>query len=250
MTAGTDEHPATAERLTSTRPTRVGGLVLAAGSGTRMGTAKQFLELVSGQRLVDRAIASVRGVASWVGVVVPAGSGWYGEDVDAVATGGESRHESLANGLCAVPDEVDIVVVHSASHPLASTGLAAALVETVALGADAAVPFLPAADVIKRRGGDGTLTTVGREQLGAAQCPMAFDRAVLVRAFAEAEPGIEESALVEAIGGTVVAVAGEVANVHVVDSASLAVARAIANDGFSSGGTEPCSFGSKASDVT
>lgn len=203
----------------------VGALVLAAGSGTRMGGAKQFLELQPGERLVDRTIATVAPTASWVGLVLPECSAWQGPEVDAVIQGGDSRHASLANGLLALPDRIETVVVHSASHPLATATLVADLLQTVEAGADAAVPFLPAVDVIKRRADDGTLTTVGRETLGAAQCPMAFDRTLLERAFAEAEPGVEESALVEAIGGTVVAVAGEVGNVHVVDSTSLAVAR-------------------------
>jgi 2-C-methyl-D-erythritol 4-phosphate cytidylyltransferase len=212
-----------------------------------MGSAKQFLELGPGERLVDRAIGSVARLASWVGLVLPADTTWDGVDVDVIVTGGDSRHASLASGLRAVPSDVDIVVVHSASHPLASSSLAAALIETVEGGADAAVPFLAAADVIKRRADDGTLTTVGRETLGAAQCPMAFARSTLDRAFAESGPGIEESALVEAIGGTIAGVTGEVGNVHVVDTASLAVARALAGAGVSSPQLGPCSFGSEPS---
>ncbi|MGI9611431.1 MAG: 2-C-methyl-D-erythritol 4-phosphate cytidylyltransferase [Acidimicrobiales bacterium] len=204
---------------------RVGALVLAAGSGTRMGTAKQFLELEPQQRLVDRTVAAVAELADWIGLVLPADHAWRGARVDAIVAGGDSRHASLANGLGLVPDDVDVVVVHSASHPLATPELVAALVARITDGADAAVPFLPAADVIKRRAPDGTLTTVGRESLGAAQCPMAFARPMLDRAFAEAEPGIEESALVEAIGGVVAAEPGESANVHVIDAATLAIAR-------------------------
>ncbi len=206
----------------------VGALVLAAGSGSRMGRAKQYLEISTGVRIVDRTIAAVADLAAWTGVVLPPEDRWTGAAVDAVVDGGSSRHESLANGLRAIPTEIEIVVVHSASHPLASPALAASLVDAVAAGADAAVPFLAVVDVVKRRSDTGTLTTVGRETLGTAQCPMAFARPILDRAFAEAEPGIEESALVEAIGGTVVAVDGEVTNLHVVDPASLSAARALA----------------------
>ena len=206
-------------------PGRIGALVLAAGSGTRMGAAKQFLELAPDQRLVDRTLAAVAELADWVGLVLPADHAWGGADVDAIIAGGDSRHASLANGLALLPDDIEVVIVHSASHPLATPSLAANLVARIVEGADAAVPFLPAADVIKRRAADGSLTTVGRETLGAAQCPMAFARPVLDRAFAEAEPGIEESALVEAIGGVVAAEPGESANVHVIDESTLAIAR-------------------------
>lgn len=220
----------------------VAAVITAAGSGTRMGARKQFLELTPDERVVDRVIATCRRACSWVGVVVPAGSGWTDASpetaVDAVVDGGADRLASVAAGLAVVPARATIVVVHSASHPLASADLIGRLVEAVERGADGAVPFLGAVDVIKRRNDDGTLTTVGREGLGTAQAPMAWLRPTLERAMAaHGRPGgsdgagvrpVEESAAVEAIGGRVVAVDGELANLHVTDPASLAVVRALA----------------------
>lgn len=217
----------------------VAALILAAGSGTRLGRPKQFLPLAGDERLVDRAVSSVRPVADWIAVVLPPGCTWDGATVDASCGGGESRHSSLRAGLALVPAEVDVVLVHSASHPLATADLARRLVEAVIGGADGAVPFLDAVDVVKRRDGKGELTTVGREGLGSAQCPMAFERTMLDRAFAAERSGTEESQLVEAIGGRIVAVGGEVGNVHVVDEPSLAVARALAAADVSSPAAPP-----------
>ncbi|MGF1597454.1 MAG: 2-C-methyl-D-erythritol 4-phosphate cytidylyltransferase [Acidimicrobiales bacterium] len=207
---------------------RVAAIVTAAGSGTRMGTQKQFLELTSGERLIDRVVAACRATTGWVGVIVPPGSGWEGPMVDAVIEGGSSRFASIAAGMAAVPPEAEVVVVHSASHPLASVDLIRRLVAVVDGGAEGAVPFVAAVDVIKRRHYDATLTTVGRDGLGAAQCPMAFSRSVLDRALSEVVDAIEESQAVEAVGGTLAAVEGEVANLHVTDLASLAVVRHLA----------------------
>lgn len=211
----------------------IGALVTAAGSGSRFGTAKQFLPLGPAERLVDRAVTTVAEVASWTGVVLPAGWRWDGPTVDAVTTGGATRYASIAAGLAILPPEVDLVVVHSASHPLASVELIRRVVDAVIAGADGAVPFLEAVDVVKRRSERNTLTTVGREGLGTAQCPMAFARPVLDRAFAETDHGTEESELVERIGGRVVAVAGEVTNLHVVDQAGLDLARCLAGGDIS-----------------
>lgn len=215
---------------------RVAAVITAAGAGTRMGQPKQFLELTPGQRLIDRVVATCRARCTWVGVVVPAGSDWSGEPVDAVVDGGADRLASLAAGLAAVPSGIEVVVVHSASHPLASAALVDRLVAAVDRGADGAVPVLAAVDVIKRRHDDDTLTTVGREGLGTAQAPMAWSRSMLDRALAaQAELGlgdpdraVEESAAVEAVGGRVVAVDGELRNLHVTDPASLAVVRTLA----------------------
>ncbi len=208
----------------------------AAGSGARFGEPKQFLELRPGVRLVDQAVLTCRAVADWVGVILPEGVIWDGPPVDGTCVGAASRLDSLRAGLAIVPDEVTSLLTHSASHPLASPELAAALLDAVGLSgssdvASAAVPFLAAVDVIKRQDGAGRLTTVGRETMGAAQCPMAFDRSALDAALADpglAAEAVEESALIEATGGIVLAVPGEVGNIHIVDPDSLRVARAIA----------------------
>lgn len=192
------------------------------------------MDLTSSERLIDRAVATVSAVADWVGVILPAGSEWDGAAVDAVCPGGGSRYASLKAGLALVPPSVEVVLVHSASHPLASVELAHRLLDAVADGADGAVPFLEAVDVVKRRHETGTLKTVGREGLGSAQCPMAFARPMLDRAFAEIDSGTEESQLVEAIGGRIVPVEGQVSNIHVVDLPGLAMARALAEQGVSS----------------
>lgn len=209
----------------------IGALITAAGAGSRLGEPKQFLDLTPSERLVDRAVATVGTVAEWVGVILPAGREWDGPSVDATCAGGGSRHASLKAGLAIVPPSIDVIVIHSASHPLASAELVRHVVATVAGGADGAVPFLDAVDTVKRRNDDGALRSVGREGLGSAQCPMAYSRAVLDDAFARVEHGIEESELVEAIGGRVVAVPGEIWNIHVVDRPSLAVARCLATAG-------------------
>jgi len=212
----------------------VAAVITAAGASTRMGEPKQFLELVPGERIIDRVVATCRARCSWVGVVVPAGTTWSGPEVDAVIEGGADRLASLTAGVAAVPPEAEVVVVHSASHPLASVDLVDRLIAAVVDGVDGVVPFLEAVDVIKRRDKDGTLATVGREGFGSAQAPMAWSRATLDRALAaQAElaldapsRAVEESAAVEAVGGRVIAVDGELVNIHVTDPASLAVVRA------------------------
>ena len=207
-----------------------------------MGSRKQFLELAPGERVVDRVVATCRAVASWVGVVLPADTAWDGAPVDAVIPGGADRLASVAAGLAAVPPEARIVVVHSASHPLASTDLADRLIAAVEAGADGAVPWLESVDVIKRRDGDGSLVPVGREGYGTVQVPMVWARSVLDRALAElaasGATAIEESAAVQAIGGLVVAVPGELTNLHVTDPASLEAIRRLAGPAAAITGTE------------
>ena len=100
-----------------------------------MGTRKQFLELSPGQRIVDRAIATCRDACEWVGVVVPSDHRWDGAAVDAVIPGADDRFGSIVAGAAAVPPWAGIVVVHSASHPLAPAELLRRAVAEVRAGA-------------------------------------------------------------------------------------------------------------------
>lgn len=207
----------------------VAAVVLAAGSGTRMGTRKQFLDLTPTERIVDRTIATCRACADWVGVVLPPGVPLGpGPTVDAEIAGGADRFASVAAGVSAVPAGADVVVVHSASHPLASVDLLRRTIEAVAGGADGVVPVLEVVDTVKRRAADGSLTTLGREGIGTAQGPMAYRRSVLARALGARGDFTDESVAVEAVGGRVVSVAGELTNLHVTDRHSLAVVRRLA----------------------
>lgn len=202
-------------------------IVLAAGSGARFGATKQFLELAPGLRLVDAAVLAARDVTATVAVVLPVGVSWDGPPVSAVVPGGADRTASVRAGLAALPPDVGAVLVHDAAHPLAPAELLRAVVAAVLHGADAAVPVLPVADVVKRVGPDGSLSTVGRDGLGLAQVPMAFTRRALEAAHASGTTVWEDSQSVEAVGGRVVAVPGRSDNVHVVTPEDLAVARAL-----------------------
>lgn len=217
--------------------TNAAALVLAAGAGSRFGEQKQFLALDDGARLVDRAVSLAASTCSWVTLVLPPEIAWDGAVVDAVVEGGSDRLGSVAAGLASLPAHHEIVVVHDAAHPLASTALFQAGIEAVSGGAAGAVPVLETVDVIKRRLADGRLTTVGREGFGAAQVPMTFNRFRLeeaheaLRAWDTARSGtprpVEDSALMEALGHSVVSIPGEVQNIHVVDHESLEIARRI-----------------------
>lgn len=193
-----------------------------------MGTRKQFLELAPRVRVVDSAVVACRAVADWVGVILPPETAWDGPPVDAVVDGGTDRYASIVAGVAAVPADATIVVIHSASHPLASEALVRTLVAAIDDGADGAVPVQRSADVIKRIADDGTLTTVGRDGLGWAQAPTAWRRSVLDRALATVDSAIEEGEAVEAIGGRVVAIPGELGNLHITDPTSLELARRLA----------------------
>lgn len=203
------------------------GIVLAAGSGARFGGRKQCAE-VAGRRLVDHAVELLTTCCDRVVVVLPPDEAWTGRPVHAVVAGGDTRFASVRSGLAAAGG-ARVVVIHDAAHPLASTALAAAVISAVDGGADAAVPGIRPHEAVKEVAGSRVVATIGRDRLVLTQMPQAFDGDQLRRAHAVPPPGgaVEDSELVEAMGGTVVVVPGERRNVHVTDPTSLAIAETL-----------------------
>jgi 2-C-methyl-D-erythritol 4-phosphate cytidylyltransferase len=122
-----------------------------------------------------------------------------------VVTGGDTRQDSVARALIALPADVDVVLVHDAARPLVPEELVTAVVSAVRAGHVAVVPGLPVVDTVKRVDPDGTvLETVDRSALRAIQTPQGFERGVLQRAHAADDldevPATDDAGLVERIG--------------------------------------------------
>lgn len=131
-------------------------------------------------------------------------------------------------GLAAVPDEAAVVVVHDGPRPAATTDLFTAVVDAVRAGADGAIPGLAVTDTVKRVRDGVVMETLVRSELMAVQTPQAFDATVLRKAHAGEPEATDDAAVVEAIGGRVVVVPGEVTNRKITERADLdAVARVL-----------------------
>ena len=210
--------------------TGVASIVLAAGGGSRFGAPKQFEMLGPDLTLVAAAVKAAQPWSDELVLVLPQGADWDGDEVDHTVVGGSTRLESVSNGLRAIESRPRVVIVHDAAHPLAPQEMFPECIQAIEEGADAAVPMLPVADVIKRYGPDG-LVTVGRDGLGLSQVPMAFSFAGLTEAHRSATGGRdgvwEDSALIEQMGGRVVATNGSIRNIHVVTEEDLHLARLI-----------------------
>jgi 2-C-methyl-D-erythritol 4-phosphate cytidylyltransferase len=219
------------------RARSVWAVVVAGGSGARYGRAKQF-DLLAGRPVVEWAVGAAATVADGVVLVLPpdhigAGVGpdrCFGADV--VVAGGSTRAASVRTGLAAVPVDADVVVVHDAARPLASSELFRAVVDPLVGGGGTApddalggvICAVPVADTLKRvtAGGTTVAGTVDRAELVAVQTPQAFRAAVLRRAHVGGGEATDDAALVEALGLVVRVVPGEQRNLKVTTPADLA----------------------------
>ena len=199
-------------------PTGVWTIVVAGGSGQRFGAHKQFLAL-GPKEMVAWAVDTALQVSVGVVVVVPEVSDFASSDARVhVVQGGVSRTESVRNGLAAVPTSAQVVCVHDAARPFASVELFQAVVQELSPTVQAAVPALAVVDTVKviDESTNEVLSTPLRSTLRAVQTPQAFHAAILREAHLVAEhenrEGTDDASLVEAIGGYVVVVPGNVMN--------------------------------------
>jgi 2-C-methyl-D-erythritol 4-phosphate cytidylyltransferase len=202
-------------------PCSVGVVVVAAGSGSRLGATvpKAFVAL-RGRPLLAHAldtVSRVRGLRA-LAVVVPPGfddpgaPAWAGVDLrpDAVVVvGGAERTASVAAGLAAVGD-VDVVLVHDAARCLTPLAVFERVVDAVSAGAAGAVPGIPLVDTVKTVDADGVITgTPDRAALRAVQTPQGFVRELLVAAHRTGVVATDDAALVELDGHHVLVVDGD-----------------------------------------
>jgi 2-C-methyl-D-erythritol 4-phosphate cytidylyltransferase len=222
---------------------RVGGVLVAAGRGERLGAGRpKALATLHGRALVELALEGLRGGGvDRLVVVHPAGEAEAFAPLvgDAhLVEGGASRTDSVRAGVAALPDDVEVVAVHDAARALTPCAVIADAVAAVGGGVVAAAPARPVADTLKRvvRGEGGTQRVVGtvhRDDLAAVQTPQVFPRAVLERALAAGRDASDDLGLVEALleegdlEGSVVLVAGSPLGLKVTWPDDVVVAEAL-----------------------
>lgn len=174
--------------------TRFHAVVVAAGTGQRMGAGrpKQYLPL-AGSTVLEHAVAPFLahpGLDRLVIVLAAddrefSGSTLAGRARITTATGGATRAASVAAGVAALGTDDDgvAVLVHDGARPCLPPGDIDRLL--AACGPDGALLAVPVRDTLKRADGTGCVAaTVARERLWQALTPQGFPLAALRRAIA------------------------------------------------------------------
>jgi len=149
-----------------------------------------------------------------------------------VVEGGDTRQQSVAHALAALPAQPDdIVLVHDAVRPLIDAATIDRTIDAVAQFG-AAIVGMPAVDTIKQveRTAHGALitSTIPREFVVLAQTPQGFRFNILQSAFAEAAAdgfnGTDEASVVERAGHPVAVVHGSQVNLKITQPGDLELA--------------------------
>jgi len=206
-------------------PPTIAVIVVAAGTGARMGGLPKQYRPLAGTPVLARTLAAFLGrddIALVLPVVNPAhleayaALGLASPKLLPAVGGAATRQGSVLAGLEALaPHQPDLVLIHDAARPLVE---AATISGVIAALGEAALPVLPVTDTIKRSEDGRTVAgTEDRRQLFAAQTPQGFAFAPLLdahrRAADEPTEFTDDAAIAEWAGMTVTLTAGSGRNI-------------------------------------
>lgn len=238
--------------MDSEQELQVAVIVVAAGSGERLGQGRPKAQAVLGSEpLLAHAVRGVVAarVAQTICVVVPRGDTelrelCHGIDPGILTVdGGSTRSDSVGNALAVLPTNVEAVLVHDAARPLAPEDVFHRVRHALEAGAQAAIPVLAVADTIKKAqpatepgiAPEQVHSTPRREELRAVQTPQGFNLATLRAAHeaaamfndAQAAAITDDAMLVESRGVPVYLVRGSELSLKITTPIDLLIAEAL-----------------------
>ncbi|HCI14577.1 MAG: 2-C-methyl-D-erythritol 4-phosphate cytidylyltransferase [Gallionellales bacterium GWA2_60_142] len=219
-------------------------LVPAAGFGARMGNElpKQYLPL-AGKPMIWHALTTLCACPelSTVFVVLAPddtlfhGYDWShcGEKLQSLYCGGETRAESVLNGLLASELEPDDwVLVHDAARPCLTQAHLAKLIDELRDDPVGGILAVPVADTLKRADGQQRIArTEDRAGLWQAQTPQMFCAGLLMQALQQCKAVTDEASAVEALGLQPKLVASDSSNFKVTYPQDLLLAELLLQQG-------------------
>ena len=162
--------------------------------------------------------------------------GAFAGQLEPLYCGGETRRDSVYNGLVAAMAAVeadDWLLVHDAARPCLPRKDLETLVRETQNDEVGGILALPAADTVKRTGKDEAgvfrvMTTEDRSMLWLAQTPQMFRAGLLTQALRKAKGSVtDEAAAVEQMGLRPRLVAGSRENLKVTWPEDIAIAESI-----------------------
>ena len=222
---------------------KVFAIVASAGSGVRMDPAKDdkpFLTL-EGKPLLYHTLSRIDASDAVDDITLIVKEKYITEakglvadndikKVRRIVPGGETRAQSVKNGLDAIKaQDSDIVLIHDGARPFLTDEMLRSV--TRAAGErGAAVVGMPLTSTIKEVGGEDLVEdTVDRTKLWEAQTPQAFRYGLIKRAYEDAaySNATDDASLVERTGHKVAMVEGSRRNIKVTVPEDIALAEAL-----------------------
>lgn len=217
-------------------------VIVAAGSSVRMGGADKIFLPIDGIPVIARSLLAYENCGDVSEIVVVTRE----SSVDAirktaeeykitklreVVPGGETRAQSVKNGVLAVSEEADFVAIHDGARPLVLPDDISRCAHD-AFQCGGAVLAVPVTDTIKYGKKNGFVEyTPAREKLFAAQTPQIFDlgiyKSAMERAFRELSDWTDDSRIFENDARKVFLTPGKKYNIKITSPEDIPIAEAL-----------------------
>ncbi len=218
---------------------RIGAIVLAAGSSSRMGGRDKLLANLAGTPVLSWTLAAFESCDAVTDLVLVASEANRNEiaqlgrglrKLRAVTLGGRERQDSVWAGLNTL-QSVDFVAVHDGARPLITPSAISACIELAQSGVSV-ITGSPVVDTIKTVDETETVrATAERSTLRAVGTPQVFDAAQLRRAHLAAQrdgvSATDDASLLERMGQPVVVYDIGAPNPKITSPSDLIVAEAL-----------------------
>lgn len=211
-------------------------LITGGGTGQRMGSdvPKQFL-LLQEKPVIFHTIEKFAGLANQIILVLPQSQFSYWDQLCqryelpckvTLVAGGETRTQSVMNGLAHAGDE-GVIAIHDAVRPLVTP----ILIDAAFRGAElngSAIPVIPVRETLRIKKGTAT-EQINREDFLVVQTPQCFDLKEIKHAYQQYSTGnfSDDAGVFEKAGNTVFTVEGETTNIKITYKEDLAIAEAV-----------------------
>ena len=217
-------------------------IILAGGTGKRMGTSinKQFLLLDNKPIIVHtlqvfdecRQIDGIYLVVNQKDLPVMQEEileTYKFNKIMKLVIGGRLRQDSVKNGLEAIENPCDNVIIHDGARPFISPSFIEKGIFLMEMY-DAIIPALPVKDTIKVVSKEGfVLKTLERDSLWHVQTPQTFKYDIIMKAYREGMTkklyGYDDATFLENVGKKVKVIEGSPYNIKITTPEDLTIAR-------------------------
>lgn len=215
-------------------------IIVAGGTGTRMQstTPKQFIE-INGEAIIIRTIKVFLKYDPAVKIIISVHRDFKtyldelitkhipGKKNIGIVLGGDTRFQSVKNGLALVDDENAIVGIHDAARPSVSIQTIKNCFDTAKEKGNA-IPVVAINESLRTVSGEKN-SAVNRSEFKIIQTPQCFLASKIKKAFLQEYNSLftDDATVLEATGEKINLVEGNIENIKITDQFDLAIAKAL-----------------------
>lgn len=209
-------------------------LITAGGSSRRFGNTNKLLERVNGKEILSHTVNAFLSVSEINEIVIAANTSiieeiraiFVNEPNVRIIQGGETRQESVYNGLNAIKN-CDYVLIHDGARPMISTEIIQQAIDTVK-EKKALTVATKTIDTIKQVDENlKIIKTIDRSSLYNTQTPQAFDFKLIKDAHEtlKGQNFTDDAGMLEFLGKDVYILVGDYKNIKITTQSDLELAK-------------------------